>query len=153
MVDEQARLAQRPGMGEQLLNAAQVVGASGPLQLDLVKESSRVQALIEILCGAAQVDDELDPDESEAIHVELRSLLGLATLTPELQRAVRTFNRARFELVDACSRLRLSDLAHKKLLMRSVRTVLKADSIYRDTERDYFARLGQTLRVAPNDID
>lgn len=154
MVDEHANLARRPGMGEQLLNTAHpLVGASGLLSIDLVNEPVRVQALAEILCGAAQIDDELDPDESEAINVELRALLALESLSPELARSVRTFSRSRFDMVDAVSRLRLSDLAHKKVLMRSVRTILKADSIYRDTERDYFTRLGQLLRVAPSDVD
>jgi|GEM_PF-3943964 len=150
---EQAILARRTGIGEQLLGAAQVVGSSGPLGIDLANEAGRVLALAEVLCGAAQIDDELDADESEAVQLELSTLLGLAALSPELARVVRTFNGNRFDLVDTLSRLRLSDLAHKKLLMRSVRTVLKADSIYRDTERDYFARLGQVLRIAPNDID
>jgi len=66
---------------------------------------------------------------------------------------VRTFNRSRFEMVETLTRLRLSDLVHKKALMRSVRAVLKADSVYRDTERDYFAKLAHTLRISPTDID
>jgi len=156
MVDEQQRSGQvgdqlafaaRPGIGEKLLNAVNHLG------IDLHAEPARALALAEVLCGAAQVDDELDPDESETVHLELRTLLGLETLPPELTRHVRTFSRSRFDLVDALSRLRLSDLAHKKALMRSVRAVLKADAVYRDTERDYFQRLAHTLRLSPTDID
>lgn len=144
---EQASLLHRPGIGERL------VSAGGHLGIELPKELARAQALAEVLCAAAQVDDELDPDEGEAIDVELRTLLGLEALPPELARHVRTFSRSRFELVDTLTRLRLSDLVHKKALMRSVRAVLKADSVYRDTERDYFAKLAHTLRISPTDID
>jgi uncharacterized tellurite resistance protein B-like protein len=120
---------------------------------DAKEDLPRAKALADILCGAAEIDDELDPDEAEALYAELRSLLGLATLPPELERHVRRFDRNRFELVDTLQRLRLSDLAHKKALLRSVRAVIKADSILRETERDYFARLAHVLRVAPSDID
>jgi len=152
MVDKQhsggqSGLLQRPGIGERLLSAG------GNLGIVLPNDLARALALAEVLCAAAQVDDELDPDEGEAVDVELRTLLGLEALPPELARHVRTFNRGRFELVDTLTRLRLSDLAHKKALMRSVRSVLKADSVYRDTERDYFAKLAHGLRISPTDID
>lgn len=148
MVDEHhGKLASRPGLGERLLSGG------GHLGIDLANELPRAQALAEVLCGAAQADDELDPDESDAILAELRTLLGVETLPPELARHVRTFSRNRFEMVDTLTRLRLSDLAHKKALMRSVRAVLKADAVYRDTERDYFTKLAHTLRVSPTDID
>jgi len=113
----------------------------------------RAQALAEILCGAAHIDEELDPDEALAIRAELRSLLRRDALPPEVELHIRTFNRSRFDMIDTLSRLRLSDLGHKKALMRSVRAVLKADSIMRDSEGDYFARLAHTLRLAPGDID
>lgn len=120
---------------------------------DAVADIARAQALAEILCGAAQIDGELDPDEAIAVDAELKSLLKLDALPPDLQRHVRAFNRTRFDLVDTLMRLRLNDLAHKKALMRSVRTIIKADAIMRDVERDYFARLASTLRMAPSDID
>jgi len=120
---------------------------------DADQDLPRAVALAEILCAAAQVDDELDPDEIIAIEDELVRLLGRTDLPDEVARIVRTFNRRRFDLVDALTRLRLSDLSHKKALMRSVRTVLKADAIMRETERDFFARLAHTLRLNPQDID
>lgn len=120
---------------------------------DVTADIARAQALAEILCGAAQIDGELDPDEAVAVDAELKSLLKLDALPPDLQRHVRSFNRTRFDMVDTLMRLRLNDLTHKKALMRSVRTIIKADAIMRDVERDYFARLAQTLRVAPSDID
>lgn len=120
---------------------------------DADQDLPRAVALAEILCAAAQVDDELDPDEITAIEDELVRLLGRTDLPDEVARIVRTFNRRRFDLVDALTRLRLSDLSHKKALMRSVRTVLKADAIMRETERDFFARLAHTLRLNPQDID
>lgn len=115
-------------------------------------ELVRAKALADLLCGAAMVDDELDPDESEVILVELRRLLVRATLPPDLEKHVRLFDRRRFDMVDACTRLRVVDSAHKKAVMRSVRAVIKADSIMRETERKYFERLGSILRVA-TDLD
>jgi len=120
---------------------------------DAKEDLPRAQALADILCGAARSDDELDPDEAEAIRVELKNLLHLDLLPPELERHVRTFSPGRFDLATALTRLHLSDLGHKKALMRSVRTILKADGIMRETEREFFARLGQTLRIAPSDLD
>lgn len=120
---------------------------------DAAADIARAQALAEILCGAAQIDGELDPDEAVAVDAELKSLLKLTTLPDDLARHVRLFNRNRFDMVDTLMRLRLNDLTHKKALMRSVRAILKADAIMRDVERDYFARLASTLRVAPSDID
>lgn len=120
---------------------------------DAKDDLPRARALADILCGAAQVDDELDPDELAALHAELCALLGLSALPPELERHVRNFNRERFDLIDTLQCLRLSDLTQKKALMRSVRTIIKADAITRETERDYFARLAHTLRISPTDID
>lgn len=120
---------------------------------DAAADSARAFALAEILCGAAQIDGELDPDEAVAVASELKSLLKLDALPEDLQRHVRLFNRNRFDMVDTLMRLRLNDITHKKALMRSVRAILKADAIMRDVERDYFARLAQTLRMAPSDID
>lgn len=120
---------------------------------DADEDLPRAVALAEVLCGAAQIDDELDPDEATAIDGELQRLLGRADLPSELARRVRTFDRRRFDLIDSLTRLRLSDLSHKKALMRSVRTILKADAIMRETERDFFARLAHTLRLNPSDID
>ena len=120
---------------------------------DVAGDIPRAKALAEILCGAAHADDELDPDEADQIRAELRGLLGVTDVHPDVDKHVRMFSRSRFDLIDALTRLRLSDLAHKKALMRSVRSVLKADAIMRETERDYFARLAHTLRLAPADID
>ena len=120
---------------------------------DVTADIARAQALAEILCGAAQIDGELDPDEAVAVDAELKSLLELDALPEALARHVRLFNRNRFDLVDTLTRLRLNDLAHKKALLRSVRAILKADAIMRDVERDYFARLAHTLRLNPSDID
>jgi len=115
-------------------------------------EIVRAKALADLLCGAAMVDDELDSDESEVIYVELRRLLTTTTLPPELEKHVRSFDRRRFDMVEACTRLRVVDAAHKKAVMRAVRAVIKADAILRETERDYFDRLAGILRVA-KDID
>lgn len=120
---------------------------------DADQDLPRAVALAEVLCAAAQIDDELDPDEAAAIEQELMRLLGRVDLPDEVARLVRSFNPRRFDLVDALTRLRLSDLSHKKALLRSVRTILKADAIMRETERDFFARLAHTLRLNPQDID
>ena len=120
---------------------------------DAKADIPRAQALAEILCGAAQVDDELDPDEASAIQDEMRALLEIAGLPPEVDRHIRTFNRKGFDVVGALGRLRLSDTAHKKALMRSVRAIIKSDGITRETETDYFAKLAQVLRIAASDID
>lgn len=118
-----------------------------------IQDIARAKALADVLCGAAQIDDELDPDELDAVHGEIRGLLKIAALPDELARHVRTFRRERFDIVETLQRLRLADLGHKKALLRSVRTVIKADAILRETEREYFTRLAQILRVAPTDID
>lgn len=115
-------------------------------------ELVRAKALADLLCGAAMVDDELDPDESEVIFVELRRLLSLKAVPPALEKHVRQFDRRRFDAVEACTRLRIVDAAHKKAVMRAVRAVIKADSVMRETERDYFERVAGILRVA-KDID
>jgi hypothetical protein len=120
---------------------------------DAKDDIPRAQALAEILCGAAQVDDELDPDEALAVGDALRSLLGLTTLPPEVERHVRSFKPQGFDVAGALGRLRLSELAHKKALLRSVRSILKADGIMRDTERDYMSRLASILRLNASDID
>ena len=120
---------------------------------DADEDLPRAVALAEVLCGAAQIDDELDPDEADAIEAELLRLLGRTDLPSELARRIRTFDRRRFDLIDSLTRLRLSDLSHKKALMRSARAILKADAIMRETERDFFARLAHTLRLNPSDID
>lgn len=120
---------------------------------DVAEDIPRAKALAEILCGAAHADDELDPDEAEAIRVELCRLLDVPAVHPDVEKHVRTFSRTRFDLIDALQRLRLSDLGHKKALMRSVRSVIKSDAIMRETERDYFAKLAHSLRLAPQDID
>lgn len=120
---------------------------------DADQDLPRAVALAEVLCAAAQIDDELDPDEVTAIEEELMRLLGRTDLPDELARLVRNFDRRRFDLVDTLMRLRLSDLSHKKALLRSVRTIIKADAITRETERDFFARLAHTLRLNPQDID
>lgn len=120
---------------------------------DADQDLPRAVALAEVLCAAAQIDDELDPDEATAIEEELMRLLDRTDLPDELARLVRAFDPRRFDLVDALTRLRLADLSHKKALLRSVRTIIKADAITRETERDFFARLAHTLRLNPQDID
>jgi len=105
---EQANLLRRPGIGEQLLSAG------GHLGIALPNELARAQALVEILCAAAQVDDELDPDEGEAIDVQLRPLLGLEVLPPGLPRHVPTFTPLHPALGQTAPRIHHPHPVHKK---------------------------------------
>lgn len=111
----------------------------------------RAKALAELFCAAAFSDDDLDPDERDAVRKELTVLLG--RLPPEVDDHVAHFKPRGFDMSAVLTRIHPSGLDEKRAVMRGVRAIIKADGAVREVESDFLARVGQFLRVPPNDID
>ena len=111
----------------------------------------RAKALAEVLCAAAYSDDDLDPDEREAVKKELAALLG--PLHPEVETHVDRFDPRHFDLTAALTRVHASALDEKRAVMRGVRSIIRADGAVREVESNFLAKVGAFLRIPPADID
>jgi hypothetical protein len=95
--------------------------------------------------------DDLDPDEREAVKRELAALLG--PLHPDVETHVDRFHPRGFDLSAVLTRIHASAVDEKRAVMRSVRSIIKADGAVREIESNFLAKVGAFLRIPPTDID
>ncbi len=111
----------------------------------------RALALAELLCAAAYSDDDLDPDEREAVKRELAALLG--PLHPDVETHVDRFQPRNFDLSAVLTRIHASAVDEKRAVMRGVRSIIRADGAVREVESNFLARVAAFLRIPITDID
>jgi uncharacterized tellurite resistance protein B-like protein len=111
-----------------------------------------VATITNLLLGAAYADKRLEGEELMAIRKVLGKILGQATLPPDRETQIKTFNPARFDAQSAAAGLTgLSD-DEKRNLLELVATVTESDEELDLAESEYLRKVARGLGIAEDSI-
>jgi lipopolysaccharide/colanic/teichoic acid biosynthesis glycosyltransferase/uncharacterized tellurite resistance protein B-like protein len=110
-------------------------------------------ALADVMLAAALADGEACAREQRAMRRIFRRLLGTEILPDWLDRYLRDFDPASFELTPAIERLRRLPSEQRRHVAELVREVCDADHVYDLEEERYLLGLVLALSLDPQDVD
>lgn len=113
----------------------------------------RIDAICDLLLGAAYADDEFHDREMEAILELLAKLMKVDEVPSEVAARLNTFEPESFDL-DACVAHFKDESEERKLkLLELVGAVHDADDEYAFAEDDYIRRVGLALDLESSHIE
>lgn len=116
--------------------------------MTLRDEPDRLEALADILCGAATSDEHVAAQEIEVVRTRLEQLLGMEVLPEAIHARLARFDPERFDLRAAVDRLGLSTDEDREAVLAAALDVIAADRFVDMGEYGYVAELAGLLDLA-----
>ena len=112
----------------------------------------QIQAVAELLLGAAHADGEYDGHEAEVIGDVLRGLGPEEDLPPEVSGHLARFDIEGFQIEEACSRLSMIRDDDKLGVLALIHEVTDADGVHDLAESEYIHQVAEALGVDEDEV-
>lgn len=113
--------------------------------MDAQREAQRLEALAEILMGAAHADGDFDTAEAAAIEAYVAEFAQLEVVPDHVLQAIARFDPASYDPYDAIDRFGADDPEQGERLLRMVLRIVDADTARDVAEEHYFFALAGAL--------
>ena len=111
----------------------------------IADDPERLNALIDILCGAASADEYVAAQEIVVVQAMLRKLLAIEELPASAQPCIAKFERGVFDLAAAVERLACETDEDAEALLAAAMAVVVSDRFVDSGEFGFIAELADLL--------
>ena len=111
-----------------------------------------LRPVAELLLGAVYADERFCERERDAVRGCLLDLLGQRVLPAELERLIREFDHASFDLERAVREFQADPPVRRRALLAMVRHVCEADGVYDLAEDAYLTALALALSLEDHEL-
>lgn len=112
----------------------------------------RIEAVCDLLMGAAYADKHLHENEKQAVEQYLKELMPEAALTRELKERIDNFSPDKFKLLDVVAVFVGDAKAERMKLLDIVAAIHAADEEYDLDEDEFLLNVAQGLELTEEDV-